>query len=237
MIIEFSGTGAFHRDTNGENQDALFHAQNKEYCVISLADGVSTCKRAKTGAEIASRAITNLFFKKGPYFLEAEKKQISEFAVSHILYELKQQAEIDFSSVEDYSSTITSVLVDKVNKRILCFNIGDGIIIASRKGQCRILAMPSDSSRGCCVTTTKNVASMASVDMYDTSSIESIVICSDGAWKKMFDKNRLKPEIEKVLVNSEFDSLKSFLTEQKCYDDYSFISFRMQQKNTRRTSA
>ena len=105
--------GANHGDGAGENQDALCHAQNKEFCVISLADGVSTCREAKCGAEIASSAITNLLLKKGDYFLEFGNEQIAELALSHILYELKERAENDSQNLEDYSSTVASVLVDK----------------------------------------------------------------------------------------------------------------------------
>lgn len=236
MIKELSKMGANHGDGAGENQDALCHAQNKEFCVISLADGVSTCREAKCGAEIASSAITNLLLKKGDYFLEFGNEQIAELALSHILYELKERAENDSQNLEDYSSTVASVLVDKKKKRILCFNLGDGIILASGKGKCRVLAMPADSSSGCCVTTTKSAAKIASVKIFDDDTLESIVICSDGAWRQMFDKNRLKPEVHSMLVNNEYDELMHFLLVQNCLDDYSFISLNMQRKNWRKSA-
>lgn len=236
MIKELSGMGTHHIEGNGENQDALCHAQNKDFCVISLADGVSTCKEAKSGAEIASRAITNLLLKKGGHFLEFRSEQIADFALSHILFELEKCAENDSENIEEYSSTVASVLVDKKKKRILCFNLGDSIIMATGKGKCRVLAMPADSSSGCCVTTTKSAASMASVKLFDASSIESIVICSDGAWRQMFDKNKLKPEVFNLIANNEYDGLRDFLVEQNCFDDYSFISLDMRQRNRRKTA-
>ena len=78
MIKELSRMGAYHAMMNGENQDALCHGKNRDLCVITLADGVSECKEAKTGAVIASRSITDLFLKKGHYFLEFEKEQIAD---------------------------------------------------------------------------------------------------------------------------------------------------------------
>lgn len=236
VIKELSEMGMRHSGVDGENQDALCYAQNQNFCVISLADGVSTCKEPKSGAEIASRAITNLLFKKGDYFLEFEREQIAEFTISHILFELEQRAENDSKDVEEYSSTVASVLVDKKKKRMLCFNLGDGIIIAAGKGKCRVLAMPADSSSGCCVTTTKSAAAMVSVKLLDTSSVESVVICSDGAWRQMFDKNKLKPEVYDLLANNEYDGLKSFLAKQNCFDDYSFISLDMRQKKRRKSA-
>lgn len=227
MIKKLSEIGTHHRDTHGENQDALCHAQDRNYCVISLADGVSTCKEGKSGAEIASRAITDLLFKKGKKLMEFENRQIAKFALSHILYELKQCADDNSEDVEEYSSTVASVLIDKKKKRMLCFNLGDGIIMTVSNGKCRVIAMPSDSSLGCYVTTTIGASSVVTVKLLDTDSIESVVIFSDGAWKQMYNKNKLKPEVIEMLVNNEYDGVKDFLIKQKSFDDYSFISWVM----------
>lgn len=235
VIKEFSSMGRHHLDTNGENQDVVCYDQKKDFSVISLADGVSSCKKAKCGAEIAGRAITSLLLKKGEYFFEFKEQQTAELVLSHILCELKKKAAEEAGEIEEYSSTVASVLFDKKHKRMLCFHLGDSIIVAAGRGQCRVLAMPSDSSSGCCVTTTKNAASMISVKVVDTSQFESVVICSDGAWREMFLKNKLRPEAAALLVNSEFDRLKEFLTGKDCFDDYSFIAMNLQQK--RRKSA
>lgn len=236
MIKELSEMGAYHMDTDGENQDALCHGQNKKLCVISLADGVSTCKEARSGAEIASRAITSLLLKNGEHFLEFDNEQIAEYALSHILFELKQRAKEDSEDIEEYSSTIASVLVDKKKKKMLCFSLGDSIIMATGNGKCRVLAMPADSSSGCCVTTTGSAAEMVSVKRFDAGSVESVVICSDGAWTQMFAKNKLKPEVAALLANNEYDGLEDFLMKQNCSDDYSFISLDMRRKSRRKSA-
>jgi len=234
VIKELSQMGAHHALTCGENQDALCHGKNRDFCVITLADGVSTCKEAKYGAIIASQSITNLFLKKGSYFLEFENDQIADFAISHILSELKQKAEETSCPVEEYSSTVASVLVDKRKKKMLCFNLGDSVILAVGNGKCKVISMPADSSSGCCVTTTKKAASMASVRMCDLGSMESIVICSDGAWREMFSKNRLRPEVAQMLSGNEYDALEDYLNKQNCSDDYSFISLDIRQKSRRK---
>ncbi len=240
MTIEkFSGMGAYHRKSSGEIQDALCYGKNERFCVISLADGVSTCKEAKIGAEIACREITQMLLKSGEYFFEFEDKQIAESICSHILYELQKRAEKDLNSAEDYSSTAASVLYDKKNKRILCINLGDSIIMAAGKDKCSVIVTPSPSRNGCCVTTTKGAASMVSVKTLDSSGLESVMICSDGAWKHMlcegyaFDKNKLKPEVAALILNKEYSGLKEFLIKQNCYDDYSFISLNSISENGR----
>ena len=236
MIIELGRMGAYHAMMNGENQDALCHGKNRDLCVITLADGVSECKEAKTGAVIASRSITDLFLKKGHYFLEFEKEQIADFAISHILFELKQYAEEASCSVEEYSSTITSVLVNKRKNKMLCFNVGDSVVLAVCNGKCKTISMPADSSSGCCVTTTKGVEKKAFVSLCDPGPIDSIVICSDGAWHEMFYKNKLRPEVSRMLAENEYNDLYDYLNIRNCYDDCSFISMDLRQRN-RRTSS
>lgn len=228
MIYELSNTGAHHFSANVENQDVVHSGNNDRYAVISLADGVSACKEARKGAKIASEAITNLLLKKGGRFLGFNDEQIAEFVVSHVLYELKCQAKADSRKVEEYSSTIASVLFDKRSRRLLYYSLGDSIILATFNGKCRMLAMPSDSSDGCYVTTTKNASIITKAKVMDAGEIESIIICSDGAWKQMYNKNRLKPEVAELLANNEFEGLKEYLLMQDCFDDYSFISMELQ---------
>ena len=227
MIKKMSHIGMRHEAAGGENQDAFCYGKNGRYQVISLADGVSSCKEAKTGAEIASRAITELFLKKGNHFLGFENGQIAELALSHVLFELKRQAVEEKERLEAYSSTVASVLYDQKSGKLLYYSLGDSLILAVEKGRCRILAMPSDSSRGCCVTTTKNVSKMIGAKVVDASNLESVVICSDGAWRQMFAINRLKPEAAALLVNHQFGRLKEYLMQQECFDDYSVISMEL----------
>ena len=68
---------------------------------------------------------------------------------------------------------------------------------------------------------------MTDVKLLDTDGIESVVICSDGAWRQMYNKNKLKPEVFDLLVKNEYDGVKEFLIGQNCFDDYSFISLDM----------
>ncbi len=236
MVTVLSRMGTFHSDTNGENQDSVSYGTNKRFQVISLADGVSSCEEAKCGAEIASSAITSLFLDKGDFFLSFQEKQVAEYGLSHILYRLERQAKADSKNVTEYSSTVASVLVDRKGGRVLCFNLGDSMILAAGDGKCRVIALPSDSSQGCCVTTTKKAETEVFVKAFDLDSTESIVICSDGAWKQMYHKNRLRPEPAYFLRHSEYDRLKGFLEKQDCFDDCSFVALDLRKKNRRKSA-
>lgn len=224
MISKLSCPGQHHLDTNEENQDAVCDVQNDRYVVISLADGVSTCKEAKTGAELSSKALSNLLLKKGTEFFEFDNEIISELVTSHIMSELREKAIIDSKEIEEYSSTIACVLYDKKKERMLCINLGDGIIIAAKNGKCQIMMAPSNSINGCSVTTTRDVKQIISVKKIESLNLDSIVLCTDGAWKQMFDGNILRKNVSDMISKSKYGELKEYLTTRYSFDDYSFIA-------------
>jgi len=223
LIDKLSVTGMYHKDNNEENQDALFFGENKRFTVITLADGVSKCKEGKAGALVAGKALTDLFLRKGDYFIEFKKEQTVDFAISHILYELRKKSETDKKNIEDYSSTIASVLLDKKAKKLLYFSIGDSIIITVKNKNCDIIAKPLDSSLGCCVTTTKGVEKAVKTDIINMFGIDSVLICSDGAWRNMFEMGKLNNEVKEFIINNEHDKLKQFIEHSNSFDDSSFI--------------
>lgn len=236
IVEEFTGLGSWHREMNKGNEDVISHRQNSQFAVISLADGVSSCKGAKQGAEIASEAITNLLLKKSEFFFEYCSSQVANFVTSHILCELKQHAIENCTEVNDYSSTIASVLIDRKNKKMIGINLGDGLIVAVKHKQCITICSPSNSINGAYVTTTRNAAGLASVQFLDITFCDSIMICSDGAWKLMYRKNRLKPEIESMIIGNQYEKLKEYLQKQDSFDDYSFVSVNFTDKEGMKTA-
>lgn len=231
MVREWSKAGAYHHNKSEENQDAVLYGANQRFSVIALADGVSSCREAKSGARIACEAVTELLLKKGGYFLEFEKEKRAEFAVSHILYKLKKKSQESGGSTEEYSSTIAGVLLDKKAEKLLILNLGDSLILTVKKGECLILSMPSDSASGCCVTTTENASLMVRTDVIDAAGLESILICSDGAWSHMFEKNVLRQEVKMAITGNDYDRLGRYLELQNGFDDYSFISIDLHDVN------
>jgi serine/threonine protein phosphatase PrpC len=197
-------------------------AQNRRFAVLTLADGVSSCKEAKKGAKVASESITNLFIDKAVYFMDFEKKKTAKLAILHMMYELKKRAEQDKMDVDDYSSTVASVLIDKKRRKMMYFNLGDSIIITVENKKCSILAKPMDSSDGCVVTTTEGAE--LSVDTGIVSCTDSVLICSDGAWGSMFDRGKLRYDVREMITNGQYDKLSEFIKSHKHFDDSTFIS-------------
>ena len=247
----FSITGTNHKDNGQENQDFIISSSNDKFELIILADGVSTCSKAKEGAEVAAKAIETLFLKKGDWFIKCEDdKQRTELILGHVLRELQDRAKADGVPVEEYSSTLAAVLREKKTNKLLTFNLGNSLIMAIDDGKVRILSSPSNTTHGTAVTTTRKAESLADTKVINgtpkitstqsdkdgniitkplysygsTPLYENIVICSDGAWEEMFYRGKLIPEISALLVNKQFDTIKEFLEKKNPFDDCSFVA-------------
>ncbi len=223
-INTFTRTGLYHKQLNKENEDRFCSAQDERYLVIALADGVSTCEMSGTGAEIAAKEITKLFFQKAEFFFGFTSEQIAGFALAHVLYELQKRADQDKKPLKDYSSTLASVLYDKETKKLLYFSLGDGVIFASERGKCSILTPPADSSRGCPVTTTKGAQKHVTARIVDAKELDSVMICSDGAWTQMVGRSRILPWIAEAIGGSDYGKITTFLSELETEDDCSCIT-------------
>ena len=228
MIYEYSRTGLRHERDGAPNEDHICRAEDGRTSVMALADGVSTCTMAGEGAETAAEAITGLLRGKGDILLEHEEKDIAEIVTGHVLFELESRADKGQYTAIDYSSTLSGVMHDRQNDKLLIYNLGDCMVITAQDGRCSIAAAPYDSTDGCCVTTTRNAASAADVRKMDAEDIDFAVICSDGAWREMLRGNRLDKEVMEMIASGKFEELGAYLEERGCEDDNSFVALSLE---------
>lgn len=226
----FSTVGKHHE----QNQDFFLFDKNRAYCAMVLADGVSACSKAGKGAETVCRAVTEYLLQHGKRFFAMDSQEAINCLLDYILFQLKQTAEQESALLEEYSSTVACILVDRYQNQMLYFSIGDSLILASKEDRCSVIAMPSDSRDGCCVTTTFNASAMAKAGKIDTEKIHSVIICSDGAWHHMYHRNRLHPLVKETLIHQNYEQLKNFLMEKDRFDDCSFISVNLKEYQRRK---
>ncbi len=232
----FTVAGRHHNFDDHHNQDAIRYKQNRDYDVMVLADGVSSCCRAKEGAEITSNIIANFLLEHGGCFFSMTRQEVVDCILSQIRLALEHAARREGLAAEDYSSTLACILFDRRNERMLYCSIGDSLILAAKDDRCAVIAMPADSRDGCCVTTSAAAESMAAIGVVKTTELRSVMICSDGAWQLMYDRNRLQQPIRSLLLNQDYEQLKTVLMERERFDDCSFISMNFQNHDQRRQS-
>lgn len=228
-----SKAGSYHNQSHTQNQDAVLYGNSRRLTGLFLADGVSACARASAGAQLSCEAMKNLLMKKGECFFDLEESEIAEFAVSHVFHALRSEAARVGEPVDDYASTMACVLLDKRRGRMLTLNLGDGLIAGVRDGSLRILAMPDDSADGCCGTTTTGAALRTAVRFVDTEGLDEVFVCSDGAWKTLFDGGRLSGNAQRLLRQGSCAALAGFLRSADTFDDCSFISMDLKRRMQR----
>lgn len=219
--------GSHHKYDNNCNQDAVAYKDTDEYFAMALADGMSTCSNARTGAKIASDTLVNCFIEQSRCFFELNTEDNVKCLISRTLNELKKTARKESIDIEEYSSTLSGILIDKKRKKIFYFNLGDCLIMATKKEKCSIISMPSDSRNYCCSTTTEDAEVSVSAGIKDMQDIRSVVICSDGAWRLMYERIRLYDHIRETLINCDYNNLKDILAKSDRFDDCSFISVKI----------
>ncbi len=224
MIKSSSRAGAHHENTAIENQDAVCAMEDKTFAVITMADGVSTCREARMGAQISAEAVTELLTRKGMHMLDLEGKTIAEAWLSQARYELHKAAAAMGEEVKHYASTLSSVYLDKINGRLLYLNLGDSLIIGCSPYQYKILAAPSDSSFGCPVTTAEKAVENVTFGVLDTILYEQVIILSDGAWRSILKKGKLDSVAMAMLQRLDYDAFSAYLDQKNISDDYSYIA-------------
>ena len=226
IINSLSRPGTRHILNNIENQDFVSWGENENFLTAVLADGVSSCVHSSKGAKTACEVLNRIFLRKGDFFLNSDvrfyKKEISKMILSYILQEIEKISKGntgDIDGMKEYSSTIAGILYEKKSDKFLCFNVGDGMIVASNsdRGDYQVLLAPYQNEKGCCVTTTRGAENTAGLKIFHADNINSIIILSDGAWKKVFnDKN--------FSSLNNFIELDNYLEKSNCNDDYSYIA-------------
>lgn len=233
-MYEYSNIGTHNASNNAGNQDFALSDELNNYEVVVLADGVSTCSKAREGAEIAAKAAAYLMLANAEFLLGFnDEKQRNKLVVDYVLKKLTEKANSDGISVDEYSSTLSAVLFDRTTNKALTFNLGSNMIMALYGDKTHIIGIPGDDTHGTVVTTTKGASFEASSQIIDTvnSSVqaEDFVMFTDGAWKSLYGGARLLPEVQTLLIEKRFDLLQQFLQQKNPFDDNSFINLNIKE--------
>jgi serine/threonine protein phosphatase PrpC len=236
LICSYSREGTRHRQAGIKNQDAVTFRRSGKESVIVLADGVSSCSCAQEGAKRAGDTAADLLLSRGKDLLACSGEETGAFIVSQVVYELTRLAQEEKRAPEDYASTLAAVYYDSKTEKLLYCSLGDSLILAAGKGQCTILAQPSDSRDGCCVTMTRNAEKGMQTGMSDARLLDTVCLFSDGAWKVLFEGGSLKTAVRTMLVNGWYEDLQEYLQAQNCEDDHSFIAIDLKRKARRKAA-
>lgn len=227
MVEIMSKTGTYHASAGLENQDVALWGSNERYMGLFLADGMSDCPASAAGADTVCRAMRHLLLNKAGFFFNFNREEIVEASLDHIRWELESRARAEGRDVGDYSSTFACALLDKHTYRLLVLSLGDSLVAGVKNGRFTILAKPDDSTGGCCGTATQGAETRFFAEIIDAQALESVFLCSDGAWRALFRGSDLTEEAARLIEGNAYDRLAQLLRQQEHYDDCSMISMML----------
>lgn len=231
----FSNTGKYHLSNEIDNQDAFSTGCNDRFDAVVLADGVSSCKKSGEGAEITVETVKKVFLENGDIIMKSDIKESSWAVLSVLEKELEKKAVQDNEDVKEYASTLAAVLIDRKSKNVFIMNLGDSMIMGIKGMDIGIVGMPCDSSRGIPSTITKlsnHFTDSLMINSKDgTFKYDAFVLCSDGAWREMFYKGKIRNDVKEMLIKRNFNGLRNFLKDKNTMDDCTFVALDTEREN------
>ena len=234
-IHEYTAPGSFHTARGLSNQDVILSAENRRFLITALADGAGSAAKGGEGARIACRSIIEQLLAGGQYYMDLTAEKAAHYLIGQIRFELNRYTGAD-SSLRDYASTAMFLLLDRESSKILCLNLGDGMILGVDGEGCIVLSQPGLYRRGTCVTTTDGAERLTSVLFLDARQYSSVTLFSDGAWQLLYDRTKLRTPLQELMESGDFPSLGAYMARQNSYDDSSYIGLRFSSHAARRNS-
>lgn len=209
-ITTFSKKGIFHEQNNTENQDAVFSYEDDNICYIALADGATSCRNSKAGAEIACKCIKDFLINSDIFNFSADK--LAYLVWEEIMFHIKNEASILNDTEKSFASTFAFTYLDKKSNRLVTYNLGDGAIyiLHNTSSEYELLSPPKRTDGVCMLIPNKNAYKSAEINIIENFNGE-IFMCSDGLLDLM-KKNDVS--IEKIKENHDIYT---------GMDDFSFI--------------
>lgn len=226
---QFTIPGMRHRREGIENQDAVYAAGS----VGTLADGVSACGRAGAGARRTSQTLAKLLRARGERLAKMPAAEAARLISQALQYELAALAAGEQVPPQEYSSTAMGAVFSPAGELLTC-NLGDGVILGVKNSGCEVLSGPGDSSAGCPCTTDHQAARYMQVKQH--SNVARVLLCSDGAWPYLFDRDCLRMDAEQWLLRGDGEAIASYLQSCMPQDDCSFVLLERQPNDLKKNA-
>lgn len=219
IFVTASDIGSNHEKLGQPNQDAVAYCYTGGDFVLSVSDGVGSCKKAELGSRFAVNSCLKLF--------EEIKNGFVPFETDIIigkLIELWRSSIVD-GNIDDYCATLKAVF--KVVNQVKVLSIGDGFVAISSDGI--YLMSPTEETHFTNETNCLNAQSSESdfwtADFHlDIFKPYVIFCCTDGIANGILPGKEINlvQEIEKDICANELrHALEDFISDisNYCFDD------------------
>lgn len=233
QIFAGSSIGKAHIDCDLPNQDSLFYQQESDFCVAVVCDGAGSATFSQQGSKFFAQAIGEMLNNLGKNLISQNFTQVAEKITSQIPNVLAktrsqfQQQLTDASSLRDYHTTITAVLLLPKFNQALLIQIGDSPLLTSQFAvknnsidYFEQIGLLGDDSKNEYVNETHfitqdNWQDFLRVEWLDVASVDCLALMSDGCADLVLEGAKVPPTIYRPFFgNLLFNLCQSQTTEQ-----------------------
>lgn len=208
QVYGASSIGKSHIDSNLPNQDSIYLQKTEHGMAAVVSDGAGSAKFSQAGAAFFSQSIGKMLLSLSVSGIAFDLGQLTQQIIeqlSQIRLDLQSQLPAE-SSLRDYHTTFTGVLID-ANNQALLVQIGDSPLITSQFvvrhphiDYFTNLQVYGDDSKNEYVNETHfitqdNWQSFLRVEPIDLSQVDCLALMSDGCADLVFEGASVTPKI------------------------------------------
>ena len=212
-----SVTGRAHKENGLQNQDAVSVFENEKIALAVLADGVSKCEFGGQGADAAVKVTEKLLVKNHSRLWKMPPQKTVGIILNEVRHELLSLAEGDLSQ---YASTLCFALLDKTSRRLMLFKLGDSNVYLLSNDGCTLFGKGQVTDTR--FTVSPDAEAAAELEVMSGAGLTAVMLCSDGAWRSMYDGNRLSEHLKIAAISGDTEAFKQHFDSQESTDDSSF---------------
>ena len=216
-VYSSSRIGRAHKENGLQNQDAVSVFENERIALAVLSDGVSECEFGGQGAEAAVKVTERLLVKNHQKLWKMPPQKTVGIILNEVRHGLSSLAD---GNLSQYAGTLCFALLDKVSRRLMLFKLGDSNVYLFSKDGCALFGKGQGADTR--FTVSPDAEAAAELEMVDGVGLTAVMLCSDGAWRSMYDGNRLKDELTAAAVSGDTETFKQHFDSQESTDDSSF---------------
>lgn len=216
----------FHEVNGLPNQDRVFYSENADAVFLAVADGVTACKNSGKGAQIACESAAKIMLEEVDYIFRSDEEKIAYILLSYIQDKILQEDE----NGQSYASTLSFVCINKKTGKVMTFELGDSCIFLIRHSDMvPVKPIETAGDNYCCATMTEEADRQVTITFTDVKEIDSVLICTDGAWRTMVPDGRVvDTDLKKAVVEGNTDEIDQYFDGTELSDDCTLLLYRVE---------
>lgn len=209
-------------------KDSVYFRENTDFGFYSLADGLNSKEKSRTGGMAVQKAIADAFEERPERFFALPLSELQAMLIA-IVHNVFYNLHIDNCSADEYASTLLVLFLSKKKGRFRCVHIGDGLIAKqTASDDIRIVSHPHNgiTSRFTFTTASPCLGRHMRMDEGTFQKSDRFMLFTDGAIGPFYRNRSLTVNGEEFLKKGSELYFK-ILQQMDIEDDYSMLDIKL----------